>query len=304
MQVVIINREGKIKEQPMSRLDFVKKFDLNIRDLRPVFSELQVATILPRKKVIIINLGFVKAVLSKDEVFMLKHNDKNTLRSFLRLLKAIDYQNVKQEFYLFILEKIFDAKTVQLKGKIAKLKKTTENVLADIQLRFDESELKKLLVLKKKVSRMEVRLNEIYQAIKEILDEDDNFQELVSFGTLNKTDKNRLELESILENFIEQIEDNIRAIFRLKEEIEDVEEYVDLKLSSQRTGIVLFDLMATVVTLALSFLGIIVGLFGVNMRNGFEESSFAFKALSVILIILFFVLLGIFLIILKRRKII
>jgi magnesium transporter len=303
MRVVIINKGGKIKEQQILRLDFVKKFDLNIRDLRPVFSDLQVATILPRKKVIIINLGFVKAILSKEEVFILKHNNKNTLDRFLKSFKQINYQGIKQGFFLFILERIFDAKVEQLKEKIAKIKNITEKVLTGVQVNFSEGELKKLLDLKKKVSRMEVRLNEIYQAIKEILDEDDNFSEMVSFGQ-NNSKKNKLEVESILENFMEQIEDNVREIFRLKEEIEDVEEYVDLKLSSKRTGIVLFDLMATVVTLVLSFLAIIVGLFGVNIENGLEDSTFAFRTLSVVLVVLFFLLLTVFLILLRRRKII
>jgi magnesium transporter len=302
MQVIVINKDGEIKEQQITRLDFVKKFDLNIRDLRPVFSDLQVATILPRKKVIIINLGFAKVVLAKEEVFILRHNNKETLSLFLKSFEEVNYGDIKQEFYLFILEKIFDAKTEQLKKKIVKIKNTTRGVLAEVQVDFNESGLKKLLGLKKKVSRMEVRLNEIYQAIKEILDEDDNFEEMVSFG--QNDDKNRLEVESIFENFIEQIEDDIRAIFRLKEEIEDVEEYIDLKLSSKRTGIVLFDLMATVVTLVLSFLAVIVGLFGVNIRNGMEDSNFAFKVLTVFLIFLFFGLLFLFLFILKRKKIV
>jgi uncharacterized membrane protein len=86
--------------------------------------------------------------------------------------------------------------------------------------------------------------------------------------------------------------------------MEDVEEYVDLKLSSRRTSIVMFDLIATVITLVLSLLAVIVGLFGANLRNGWENSHLAFISLSYFLIFIFVFLLLTFLIYLKHRKII
>jgi len=60
---------------------------------------------------------------------------------------------------------------------------------------------------------MDIRLNEIYQATKEVLEVESNFEELIAFAGNNKDD-NKLEVESILENFIEQLEDSVRAFRR------------------------------------------------------------------------------------------
>ncbi len=297
MKAIIINEDGVYKESNLSKFDFVDIFRLNIRDLRPVFSDLQVATILPRKRALIINFGFIKAILSEKEIYILRHNEKNTLNEFINTLKKCDYRNRKTEFYLFMLEKIFDAKQAQLEGKISKLEVTAEELLPRIQNKIGDGAFKELLHLKKRVSRMEARLNEIYMAVKEVLEGEDDFDELVSFGGGTKKGdivSNRLEAESILENFIEQIEDSIGDIFRLKEEIEDVEEYVDLKLSSRRTDIVMLDLIATVIALVFSFLAVVVGFFGMNLRNGMEDSLMAFYGVGLFLFfvsIFFFVLI-------------
>jgi magnesium transporter len=189
-----------------------------------------------------------------------------------------------------------------MKDKVLEINKNSELILPKIKKDLTDYNLTELLFLKKRVSKIETRLREIKEAVKEILDDDDEFSDLVSISSNDKSDYE--ETESILENFIEQIDDYIGNMFAAKEDVQDTEEYMNLKLSSRRTTIVKIDLIATIITLGLSLLAVIVGLFGVNLKNHIEDSSMAFQYLYISLIILFLALvIGIFYY-LKKKKVI
>ncbi len=303
MKTTIVDAKGKIEEKNLNRKDFVDLLNLNVRDLRPVFSVLQVSTILPRSRAVIINLGFIKAVLTADKSFFLHQHQSETLENFLKSFEErISSREKIDDFFLFALEQILEAKARQMNKKVATLDESLRKVLHDIQRNFSGNNLEKMLYLKKRVSKLETRLKEIHSAAKEVLEDEQNFFELVSVSA--GENNARLEIESILENFIEQIEDNIGHIFRAKEDLDDTDQYINLKLSSQRTTVVQIDLVATLFALIFSFLAVIVGLYGVNLKNGYENSSWAFYILSLILIIIFIISSVLFVTFLKRKKII
>ena len=146
------------------------------------------------------------------------------------------------------------------------------------------------------------------KSIRALTDDENEFNDLVNISFSKENDEfenseNFEEAESILENFIEQIEDYIGSVFTEKEEVQDTEEYINLKLSSRRTIIGKFDLIATILMLNLSFLAVIVGLFGVNIKNHLENSSIAFLGLSSILVITFIIMTTLAFMVLKRKKV-
>jgi magnesium transporter len=301
MKTTIIKNNNDFSEENINRTDFSKLLSLNIRNLRPVFSILQVSTILPRTNAVIINLGFIKAILTEKTAYFLHQNNSESLEAFLEKLKEQLKSTKRENFYLFILEKILDAKAKQMNKKISLIEDSLQKLLNSIQKNFSNHNLETMLFLKKRISKMETRLNEIHSAAKEVLEDEQNFLDLISLGQVKKFD--RTETESILENFIEQIEDSMGHIFRAKEELDDTDQYINLKLSSQRTTVVRIDLIATLFALIFSFLAVLVGLYGVNLKNGFENSNIAFYILSFILIIIFIIMSGAFIIFLKKRKI-
>ncbi len=291
MKTFILNNKGELREENLKRENLSKIFSLHIRDLRPVFSLLQVSTILPREKALIINLGFLKVILSEEEAYFLTHHKHENLDNFLiKISEKIKKEKI-ENFYLFVFEKILEAKANQMSKKINVIDKNIEELLPKIQKNFSENNLEKMLFIKKRVFKLETRLNEIISAVKEILEDEENFDELAK---LSKSKDRDSEIESILENFIEQIEDYLGHIFRAKEELEDTDQYINLKLSSQRTTVVKFDLLATSITLIFSFLAVLVGLYGVNLKNGFEDSNKAFYILASFLILSFIFLSSLF----------
>ena len=155
--------------------------------------------------------------------------------------------------------------------------------LSSIQNNLSEKSLKELLLIKKRISKLDIRLKEIHSAIEEILEDENNLKELIAVANPEKRDS--FEMESILENFLEQLEDEIGKLNQIDEEIESTEEFIDLALSTKRTKMVRLDLIATIFTLTLTILSIVVGLYGVNLYNGLENSKIAFKILTISLII-------------------
>jgi len=301
MKTVIIDKFGNIENKKMLKRDFIKLFSLNIRDLRPVFSDLQVATIMPRREVLIINLGFIKAILSENKVFLLLQQEKNNrISNFIETLKHQDIEK-KDNFYFFILEKILDEKSKQMKKKVMDLVKITEDVLITAREDLSDRNLTQLLYIKKRVSKIETRLSEIDSALRDVLDDDDVLNKVIQISS--HVEQDVLEAESIFENFTEQIEDYIGNIHRVTEDVQDTEEFINLKLSSRRTNIVKFDLIATMFTLILSFLAVVVGLFGVNLKNHFEDNDNAFLILSLLLVIFSILSNFVLFIYLKKKKV-
>ncbi len=307
MKVIIIDNKNNIKEEDINRKETKDIFSLNIRDLRPIFSYLQVSTILPRKNLVIINLGFVKAILSKKNVYLFSHNiDGETFQSFLGELKS-KLKNKKDEdfknFFLTSLETILETKARQINEKIDIIEKKVKKVLSEVHKKSSEEYLQNILSLKKKISQLEIRVNEILSAGREVLEDDENFSELIGIFNLEKNEELVLELESILENFIEQFEENLGHIKRAQEDIEDTDEYLNLSLSSQRTHMAKIDLIATLISGIFAFMAVVVGSFGMNLRNNHENSFNFFLYINIGMIVLLIILLIIFWIFLKKKKI-
>ena len=290
MKTIYINNKSNIEIKNMSKKDFLDTFDLNMRDLRPVFSILQVATILPRKDSVIINLGFIKTILSHNQIYFLQQFNSERFEIFFKKIqnKIHNQKLLHNNFFLFFFEQILDSKSSQMSGKIQNLYNNIQNILKDAQNNLSEINLKKLLLVKKQITKLDNRLNEILNAIEEILEDEENFYELIRLSKIDQ--KSHMELESILENFLEQMEDEMRKINQMKEDVEDTEDYINLILSNKRTKIVKFDLIATIFTLSLTITSVIVGLYGVNLYNGLEHSQIAFKILSIVLIIILIII--------------
>lgn len=298
-------KNGGVEELNINKKKMAEMFDLNIRDLRPVFSILQVSTFLPRKNVLVLNLGRYKAVISKDNAFFMVHDSKsiNVVEKFLKKVSSKLKEGESGEiFYLYILEKILDEKYFEIKEKNIHMMSEANSVLGKIRKSFNEKDLEPLVMIKKRVLRNESKLAEILSAIKEVLDDEENFSELISLGDDYRI--NSFEAESILENFLEELEDEIGNLFQVKETLDHGQEIIDLTLSIRRTKIGRIDLFATITTLIMGVLAVVVGLYGTNLKNHFEGSDYAFNILSLSLI-LFVILSGLFSIIyLKKKKII
>ncbi|DBB05583.1 TPA: hypothetical protein ACH3X1_012527 [Trebouxia sp. C0004] len=60
------------------------------------------------------------------------------------------------------------------------------------------------------------------------------------------------------------------------ERIDDAEDLINIELDHRRNELVALDLVITAVSTMFAFVAMIGGIFGMNMKNGYEESHLAF----------------------------
>ncbi len=303
MNIISISKNGEQSTHNILRKDLAKELKIHLRDLRPVFVMKQVATIMTREQTIILNFGEIKLVLTADMVFVFNLQEKNIKKHFIpNLKKSIQEKNDQNNLFEFrVLEFSLNYKAKKSLNKFKNIEKVAQALLNKIQENFTEENLWDLLRLKKKISRFKINIEENESAVLEVLEDDDELLELyLSAVKQNETD----EVESILESYLEQIEDINHKLLRLDEDIDDTQEIITLKLNTRRNSIIRFDLMATIITGILALLALITGIFGMNIKNKLEDSHQVFLFINIGLFILFIVLSFGFWLLLRKRRII
>jgi Mg2+ and Co2+ transporter CorA len=155
--------------------------------------------------------------------------------------------------------------------------------------------------LKKRLSKLGTNVKELQDVVDELFEEDEEIAELY---LTKKPPKDMENVESILENALEQIEDLAYKIAELNENIDDSQEILSLKMDHLRTTMVKFDLIFTAATGLLAFMTVVTGLYGMNIVNNLETSYDAFWTIIFFLAGSFLLGLLVFLLWLRKKQII
>ncbi|KAL3135886.1 hypothetical protein ABBQ32_007442 [Trebouxia sp. C0010 RCD-2024] len=82
--------------------------------------------------------------------------------------------------------------------------------------------------------------------------------------------------EDLLEAYFMQVDFLLSRLKVLYERIDDTEDLINIELDHRRNELVALDLVITAVSTMFAFVAMIGGIFGMNMKNGWEESHVAF----------------------------
>ena len=305
MKILQIDPLGKRNTQELNRKRLANDFELPTRDLRPIFSMSQVATIFARGKGIIVNLGVLKLLIGTERV-MISHLDNVEVKeTFIPgLINRIKSPEIESDFELKVLDYALTHKINKVLSTFESVERSTARLLSRISKNFEATQLEELLVLKKRISKFEVIVKENEAAALDLLDDDEDLEALC-LTQVKKRRKNidTEEVESILESFSEQLEQVTHRVEEISENIDDTQEILSLKLHTRRNSIIRYDLMATLITALFSFFAVITGLFGMNILSNLEDNHEAFWVILGAIIIGFLFFLGLSILYLKRKKI-
>ncbi len=303
MKSVQITAEGRQSTKELGRKDLAKDFELHHRDLRPLFSVRQVATIFSRGDAVVANLGLVKLLISKDRVLIFNLDNKQITDEFLPGLKEkLKGLRKDHHFELVVLDYATHYKVANMRSQLESLEKGVTKVLRLLNQDYGQINLERLLKLKKRISKFEIAVRENQEAGEEVLEDDEELIDLC-LSQRRKKNVNFDEAESILDSFVEQVEDIAHRVDELKENIDDTQEILSLKINSLRNSIIRFELVATLTTALFALMAVITGLYGMNIQNNLETNHAAFwliVGMFVISALLFGVWMWGFL---KRKKI-
>ncbi|CAG9464355.1 unnamed protein product [Pedinophyceae sp. YPF-701] len=84
------------------------------------------------------------------------------------------------------------------------------------------------------------------------------------------------EVEMLLEAYYMQADNTLERLRALQEYVGDTEDLLEISMDSLRNRLITLELMLTLASLSVAFIAMVAGVFGMNMKNTFEESTQAF----------------------------
>ena len=104
-------------------------------------------------------------------------------------------------------------------------------------------------------------------------------------GEVWDEDKDLQEVEDLFETYFTHIDSTFRNLEQLNEYIDDMEDLIEIELDSKRNQLIKLELLLTTGTLCLSGFGVVVGIFGMNIKNGIEGSASSFDLVVVLCVL-------------------
>ncbi|HEY5714087.1 MAG TPA: CorA family magnesium transporter [Candidatus Gracilibacteria bacterium] len=284
MKCIIFSKNQSSESIVTDLHSVAKTFDIHVRDLRPVFSVRQLITISARGKGLVVNLGILKMVIGAHKVYLFNADHPEVYEGFIKnLKKSLDTNHGSlTPFEFIVLETALTQRFQKFKADYDIIEKDTEKALRQSENTVSDEIIGTLLNLKKRLSNFETTVSEMNQSLMTALEDE---EELEDFYLSKKPENQDVEeIESVLEFFAEPTEDIVHKLEDLKENIDDTQEFMNLKLSSLRNTIIRFDLIATFLTAILAFMAFITGLYGMNVKNNIEESFETFLLIILLLV--------------------
>jgi magnesium transporter len=236
-----------------------------------------------------------------EKVYVFNIESRPIQEEFVPLLQEKIQSKAKNRFEHVVLDTALGYILEKTKIRFTDIESGSLKVLEILQQDLKDENFERLLHFKKELSTLGGNVKEISEIIEDILNDDDEIAELyLQKGFLKKDTE---EVESILENYLEQIEDISHQIFALDENIDDTQEIITLKMARLRNEIIRFDLWLTSLTAILALLALITGFYGMNIKNHLEQTPSALYIIGGILILLGIITGIIIYAYLKRKKI-
>ncbi|ORX61520.1 Mg2+ transporter protein [Hesseltinella vesiculosa] len=291
------DQTGHIKRSSgeILKSEFCQHHSLMPRDLRTIDTRScnQKPSLLVRPEAILINMGYMRALLKSDMVVVFDSfgtTDSYNQSMFMHdLQERLRSQNDQLPYEFKALEAIFIAVTTSLQSELEALEIPVNRLLSDLEGLVDLEEgvnrdrLRDLLQLSKKLSKFEYDVISVRDAIEDVLEHDEDLAAMYltakKSGNPREADDHE-EVELLLESYLKQTEEIVNVATRLISNLRSTEDVVQLHLDLSRNALMWFDIRLTMITLSTSIIGAYGALFGMNLRNYFEDDPFAFGLVS------------------------
>ncbi len=301
MHILEIDSKGKVAERDLFRKEIADEFNTHSRDLRSVFSFKQLATITPRKQGIIVNIHEIKMIIGADKAMIFDIHSPELSKKLLEVLaEKIAAAEHGSYFPFLVLETLLFFVYQKLAQAHEEMEKTSHRLFRKLKNELQDESLEALLTLKKRLNKLEIAVEEIEESVTETLKDEEDMKAL-SFN--DESEERDDEIESIMEHAWERYEDLNHRIGELSDNIDDTQEIIMLKMSNRRNTIIKFDLFISLITAVLSGMAVVVGLFGMNLKNHLESHPNAFLIVFVLMTVISLIITVTLSVFLRKRKV-
>ncbi|KAK6121166.1 hypothetical protein DH2020_045087 [Rehmannia glutinosa] len=272
----------------------IKRVSIPARDLRilgPIFSHS--SSILAREKAMIVNLEFIRAIVTAEEVLLLDPlrqevlpfvdqlrrqlpqkspskcvadqmaSQDNELQSptagqWLPVPEAAEGVQDELPFEFQVLEMALEVVCTYLDSNVAELERDAYPALDELAISVSTKNLEHVRSLKSNLTRLLARVQKVISARLSST----RSGSLVS-NYLNDDDVE--DLEMLLEAYFMQLDGTRNKILSVREYIDDTEDYVNIQLDNQRNELIQLQLTMTIASFAIAVETLLAGIFGMNI---------------------------------------
>lgn len=279
-KITIIN-ENSIYEKHISDADIMKMdSDIKIYDLNMIKNESRytISTILVRENSIILAIENIKCIIFPDYVIFFTMF--NLPIENIKNLILTNKNNVKP-YELKILDCLLSYITSFYSDKINTMIPEIINLISN----NTENNIKEIVKRQNCLNKFKIKVNELKDILDELIE---NEEDKHTINNHFKCQNNFKEIEIILETYENYIQDILNNIEGILKEIEINKNLFSIDLAINRNVFAKMNAKISIISLGISSGTFISSIFGMNLKNNYENSNLAF-----ILIIIFIVLISI-----------
>ncbi|CAN8100661.1 unnamed protein product [Discula destructiva] len=274
------------------KTELIAKYGLMPRDLRKIDSS-NLPHMLVRPSAILLNLLHLRVLVKHDRVLLFDVYGSSTssaqsefmyeLQGKLRQKQAPGTSGgLPYEFRA--LEVVLMSVTSELWKEFSAVQEPVMLLLSDLEEDVDREKLRILLVLSKKVSTFEQKARLVRDAIEELLEADDDLSQMYlteKTRDIRREQDDHTEIEMLLESYHKIGDEVVQEAGNLVSGIRNTEEIIRAILDANRNSLMLLELQFSVYTLGLALGTFLAGLYGMNLENYIEETSYGFPLVSI-----------------------
>ncbi|KAM7488322.1 hypothetical protein LguiB_025806 [Lonicera macranthoides] len=294
---ILMNTSGEGTILDVDKYEIMHRVQIHARDLRILDPNLSYpSTILCREKVIILNLEYIKALITAEEVLLRDPLDKNVIPVVEKLRRWLPLGNSNGEvqghgkelvgqhnvetgeeespFEFRALEVALETTCSSLAASTTKLESEAYLALDELTTKISSHNLDWVRKLKSKMTRLTGRVQKVRDELEQLLDDSEDMADLylsrklaaassspLSIATNHGEEEEDVEeLEMLLE-----IDGTLNKLIALRGYIDDTEDYINIQLDNHRNQLIQLELFLSLGTVCLSIYSLVAGIFGMNI---------------------------------------
>jgi len=250
-----INSSSLNLEDIKDKIDNYHKRDLYFFDniMRFDISSLNI-----KKNCIICKLDSLKAIIFKDECYILYDHTyiSNIVSTF----------NTQDIFHLHLLESFFTIVIEKLDNEFNLIFSEFSDIDPNNKYEINDN----FITLQSNLLNLEYRIKELHSITDDLLQDKDELKSLTFAECDNYIP------EELIENCNLKIEDVYNDISKLVKEMDNVQKITNIKLAKDRNKFAIINLYVSFMTLSMSFGSFIGSMYGMNLKNYWEDNNYAF----------------------------
>lgn len=292
IRCTIFDNVGQYHPIEMKRRDLVSKHELLPRDLRKIERSRKqdlVPSLLVRQNGILISLLTTRALIKPDMVIVFDSVgsgislDSRTHKKFIQGLElklgnqVVNKDTLPYEFRA--LEAIFVSALSNMSSEMKVLLTVCNGILEDLEYSITRDKLRFLLVQNKKLTVFRRKAVLVREMLNDILEQDDVLCGMYLSDKLRgnlRAKDDHAEIEMLLETYYSHVDEIVQTVEGTISNTKTTEEIINIVLDSNRNQLMLLGIRFAMGTLSLGAALWIGSLYGMNLENFIEETSFGF----------------------------